>query len=351
MSLLHNLHYQPPTPSYRALKLHRETPVADLHCDTLLAHYLFGYDALRRHTPWVPFSPLFNQCDLPRIQDGGIRIWGLGLVTSPLHSRHKKLHQAERQLDYLERIEAERPQILFRIRDRKSLAAGLNASRVGTLPGVEGAHLLSGDPDILMHLIARGIRYFGLSHYSSNEAAYCAKGVGSSTTSGLTPFGRVVIETCEEHRVLIDLAHINKPGFMEACAMLSTPPIVSHTGIMGTYKIWRNVDDEQLEAVARLGGVVGVMASPKYLAGSNVVPLTAMADAIEHVRRVAGVEHVALGSDMDGWLLTMPRGLRDASDWPHLTEILIERGWSDDELRAFLGGNVLRVLNTVLPEG
>ncbi|HPM75470.1 MAG TPA: membrane dipeptidase [bacterium] len=350
MSLLADLRYQPPTPSYRALRLHRETPVADLHCDTLSAHVLFGFDALRRHTPWVPFSPFVNQCDLPRIQDGGIGIWGLGLIASPVHNREKKMRQAQAQLDYLERLEAERPQMLFRIRDKRSLAENLAAGRVGTLPGVEGAHIVSGDLGQLQRLIDRGLRYFGLTHFSSNEAASCAHGLGESATRGLTPFGRKLIETCEQHRVLIDLAHINKPGFMEACAMLQTPPIVSHTGVTATHKLWRNIDDEQLEAVAKLGGVVGIMASPKYLTGSNIAPLTAMADAIEHVRRVAGIEHVALGSDMDGWLLTMPRGLRDASDWPHLTEILIERGWSDDELRAFLGLNVRRVLDAVLPE-
>ena len=165
MSLLTNLHYQPPTPSYRALRLHRETPVADLHCDTLSAHVLFGFDALRRHTPWMPFSPFINQCDLPRIQDGGIGIWGLGLIASPAHSPQKKMRQAEAQLTYLERIEAERPEVLFRIRDKRSLAENLAAGCVGTLPGVEGAHIVSGDLDRLQRLIGRAScreRVYGL---------------------------------------------------------------------------------------------------------------------------------------------------------------------------------------------
>ncbi len=351
MSLWQDLTYRPPVPSARALRLHRETPVADLHVDSLLSHHLLGYDLTKRHRPWAPRSPLFGHYDLPRAQDGGVQIWGLGLVANPWPATRARARRVDRQLDYLEQLEAQCADQLFRITDRASLQRGLAAGRIGTLPGIEGAHAIGGDLDLLDHFAARGVRYFGLTHFSSNEAGYCAAGYKASRTKGLTDFGRRLVERIEQQGLLLDLAHLNKPGFLEACAMLSTPPLVSHTGVCGVHPSWRNIDDEQLEAVAKLGGVVGIMAGPRYLGGRILGSLELMADAIEHVRRTIGIEHVAIGSDMDGWLEAMPTGLNDASDWPRLTELLLRRGWTDDELAAFLGGNVLRVLQKVLPAG
>ena len=351
MSLLQTLKYRPPPPSARALRLHRETPVADLHVDCLLTHRLFGYDVGKRHRPRLPLSPFVNHYDIPRAQDAGVQIWGLGLVCAPWPPPEKRAARIDDALNYLERLESKHADKLFRIRDCASLETGLAAGKIGALPGIEGAHALGGDLGRLDHFIERGIRYLGLAHFSANQAAHCAAGYGSSTTKGLSDFGRRLVERLETNRIIVDLAHVNKPGFMETCRMLSSPPIVSHTGVTGVLPHWRNIDDEQIEAVARLGGVVGIMTSPKYIGGRNLSTLEKIADAVEHVRRVAGVKHVAIGSDMDGWLLTQPLGLRDATDWPHLTEILIGRGWRDEELTAFLGGNALRVLQAVLPAG
>jgi membrane dipeptidase len=351
MSLWRDLIYLPPAPSERALRLHRETPVADLHVDCLLTHQLFGYDLTRRHRAWIPRSPFIGHYDLPRARDGGVQIWGLGLVAYPWPATRRRAALVDGQLDYLLHLETEHPATLFRITDAAALERGLAAGRIGALPGIEGAHIIGGDLGLFEHFVTRGIRYFGLTHFSSNEAASCAAGLRSSTTAGLTAFGRRLVERIEQAHLLLDLAHLNKPGFMEACAMLSTPPIVSHTGLSGLFPHWRNIDDEQLEAVARLGGVVGVIAGPRFLGGGYLGTLELMADAAEHVRRVVGVRHVALGSDMDGWIEALPAGLGDATGWPRLTEILIRRGWSDEELAAFLGDNVRRVLHAVLPAG
>jgi len=353
MSLLTNLLYRAPSPSRRALRLHRTAPVADLHVDTLLAHTLTGYDATKRHKPWIPFSPLLNQVDLPRARDAGVKILGMGLVSSPKHAPKKRLAQVDKQLDYVDELAGNSDNGFYRIGDFASLTTGLNEQKIGALPGVEGAHVLGGDMGVFRHLVSRGIRYFGLSHFSTNEAAYCAFGLNASETEGLTDFGRKLVERCEQEHLILDLAHINKPGFLDVCAMLSTPPIVSHTGVTGVCDHWRkrNIDDEQIEAVAKLGGVVGIMFSPDFCGNSNFATLEVIADSIEHVAKGVGYRHVAIGSDMDGWLLTLPRGLADVSDLPNLTEILIRRGWTDEQLTALLGGNVLRVLHTVLPEG
>ena len=346
-----NLFYRAPAPSARAWRLHRETPVADLHVDCLLTHALFGTDLARRHRHPAPLSPFVGHYDLPRAKESGVQIWGLGLVAPPWPAKQRRAALVDRQLDYLDQLEAEPANGLFRIADLASLDRGLAAGRIGALPGIEGAHTIGGDLGLFEHFVARGIRYFGLTHFSSNEAGFCAAGYRSSTTKGLSDFGRRLVERIEQSRLLLDLAHLNKPGFLEACAMLSTPPIVSHTGLTGAHPSWRNIDDEQLEAVARLDGVVGIIASPKFLGGEIFGTLEKMADVADYARRAIGIKHVAIGSDMDGWLETLPVGLPDGAAWPRLTEILLRRGWSDADLAAFLGGNVRRVLQAVLPAG
>src|SRR5262249_45064744 len=140
----------------------------------------------------------------------------------------------------------------------------------GALLGIEGAHALEGQLDRIDHFARRGVRYLGFLHFSANDAGYPAYGHGRRDAEGLTPWGRDLVRRCEAASVLVDLAHLNRRGFLEACALSQKPVIVSHTGVSGAYSHWRNIDDEQLRAVANSGGIVGIIFVPHYLGGHGL---------------------------------------------------------------------------------
>jgi len=154
-----------------------------------------------------------------------------------------------------------------------------------------------------------------------------------------------VVARCEDLGVIVDLAHINKKGFLEACDMARRPPMVTHTGVLGAFEHWRNIDDEQLRAIADRGGCVGIIFARRYLGGAS---LDAVVDHILHVIDVAGDDVPALGSDFDGFVVP-PQGLEDVAALPNLTVRLAARGVPPRVLEKILGGNVLRVLDAIPP--
>jgi membrane dipeptidase len=145
--------------------------------------------------------------------------------------------------------------------------------------------------------------------------------------------------------MIVDLAHINRRGFFDALAIATKPAMVSHTGVAGAHAHWRNIDDEQLRAVADNGGCVGIIFAREYLGG---VSLDAVVDHLVHVIDVAGEDVPALGSDFDGFVRP-PEGLEDVGALPNLTVRLAARGVPPRVLEKILGGNVLRVLDAIPP--
>ena len=140
--------------------------------------------------------------------------------------------------------------------------------------------------------------------------------------------------------MLVDLAHINKPGFLEACALSRLPPICSHTGVLGAFEHWRNIDDEQLRAIADRGGVIGVIFCPRYLGADGIEPVV---KHIQHILDVVGEDTPALGSDWDGFILpTTP--LKDPRGLPLLTEALMKAKVPARTIGKIMGDNVRRVL-------
>jgi membrane dipeptidase len=211
---------------------------------------------------------------------------------------------------------------------------------MGALLGVEGAHALEGDIDELGRLAQRGVRYLGLLHFSANEAGSPAYGRGRDPSQGLTPWGHALVERCEAEGVIVDLAHINKRGFMDACARATKPLIVSHTGVLGAFEHWRNIDDEALRAVADKGGCVGVIFCPRFVGGDGLEPVVRH---LKHVVDVVGEDAPALGSDWDGFIVPT-RGLGDPRGLPMLTDAMLAAGMSPRTIGKILRGNVMRVL-------
>jgi membrane dipeptidase len=211
---------------------------------------------------------------------------------------------------------------------------------LGALLGIEGAHALEGQLDNVGAFARRGVRYIGILHFSANEAGYPAYGRGRRDADGLTPWGFDLVERCEAENVIVDLAHINKRGFMDVCGVARKPPIVSHTGVLGAFDHWRNIDDEQLRAVADKGGVIGVIFCPRFVGGDGLEPVV---KHLKHILDVVGEDVPALGSDWDGFIVpTKP--LKDPRGLPLLTDALLAAGVSRRTIGKILRDNVMRVL-------
>ncbi|MCD6498364.1 MAG: membrane dipeptidase [Deltaproteobacteria bacterium] len=331
--------------SDRARALHAESVVVDLHADTASLMRM-GYDFLAEHRPPLPGSAFGFHVDQPRMLRGGQTAQVFGLVTFPI--RKKGLFRsALHQIDLVQQAATRSNGGLTFVTEAEQIEQAKITGTTAALCGLEGVHALEGHRDNLITLATHGLRLMGLSHFSANEAAHPAKGWRSSRHAGLTEFGADLVRLCNELGVLVDLAHINRPGFFEATRLSLDPVVVSHTGVCGAHDMWRNIDDEQIRAVADTGGCIGIIYSRHFLGGSTV---EALADHIVHCYDIGGEDCPALGSDFDG-LIVPPRDLPDAAHLPRITEALVQRGLTDRVITKIMGGNVLRVLRSVPTKG
>jgi membrane dipeptidase len=323
-----------------ARALHDRHPAIDLHADTLMWGRWFGYDLLTRHHPPFPMKALLGHVDLPRMREGGVGGQFFGLVSLPVLGKVRGLARAiDEQIDVLDAALGRTREIRLCHTGRDIEAAHADGA-VSAMLGIEGAHALEGDLDNLDRFARRGLRYLGLLHFSANEAGFPAYGRGSRD-EGLTSWGRELVARCEAKNVIVDLAHINKRGFMDACSMSTKPPIVSHTGILGAFKHWRNIDDEQLRAIADRGGCIGVIFCPRYLGADGI---EAVVKHLKHILDVVGEDVPALGSDWDGFIVPT-RELADPTGLPLLTAALLDHGLKEETIAKILRRNVLRVLD------
>ena len=330
-----------PLGSEEARAIHADHPAIDLHADTLMWSRWVGYDLHKAHEPPLPLAALGGHVDLPRMREGGQGAQFFGLVSLPLAERPRGMARTcLEQIDQLDAQITKKPEALRLVKKADEIDACKADGAIAALLGIEGAHALEGNLDNVAVFARRGVRYIGFLHFSSNEAGFPAYGRGASHDKGLTPWGFSLVEACEDAGVLVDLAHINKRGFLDACRVAKKPPIVSHTGVLGAFEHWRNIDDDQLRAVAEKGGVVGVIFCPRFVGGDGLEPVV---KHLLHVIDVVGEDHAALGSDWDGFIVpTKP--LKDPRGLPLLTDALLAKGMKPDTIGKILRGNVMRVL-------
>ena len=326
-----------------ARALHGECCVLDLHADTAKLMDKLGYDLAARHERPMPRAAnLIGHVDLPRMRDGGLAGQFFGFWTTPYPERGCTQSVAD-QLDAIDAAIAKHPTELSWTRTGVEVRAAKAAGKIAALGGIEGGQALEGRLEAIEAFARRGVRYLGLLHFSANAIGRPAKGRGAEPAEGLTGFGREVVRECERTGVIVDLAHINRRGYFDALELATRPPMVSHTGVLGVHPHWRNIDDDQLRAVADKGGCVGVIFARRYLGSASI---DAVVDHLLHIIDVAGDDLPALGSDFDGFVVP-PEGLEDIAALPNLTVALSRRGVAPRVLEKILGGNVLRVLDAV----
>jgi microsomal dipeptidase-like Zn-dependent dipeptidase len=337
--------------------LHKTLIVADLHADSLL----WERDLLHRSSR--------GQVDLPRLADGNVAIQAFTLVTTsprnlniyknsddsdliqalviaqgwPPRTWSSPKQRALYEAAKLHRFAQESGGKLVIIQSRTDLEKHLAARKSGQVAGflgTEGAQPLEGKLENMDELYAAGIRMMAPAHFTDTAIGGSAAGVNKG---GLTELGREWVRRMEAKKMLIDLAHASPATLRDVTAMATRPLIVSHTGVQATCDNPRNLSDDELRAVAKTGGVIGIGLWDTATCG---VDARATARAVRYAVSIVGIDHVAMGSDFDG-AVTAPF---DASGWPLVTEALLQEGFSEKEIRQIMGENVVRVLMQVLPE-
>lgn len=346
-----------PAVSERAQALHRTLTIVDLHSDSLLWSRNFLDRAGRGHM------------DLPRLEDGHVALQVLASTTKspkgqnydansgdtdnitslviaqlqPVRTWNSLLERSLWHAEKLHRAVAASSGKLRAVTTPENIDA-LLASRRGKMPpvgamlSIEGLHGLEGKLANLDKLYAAGFRMAGLTHFFDNDLAGSMHGLKKG---GLTPIGRQVIAAMEAKGMIVDIAHCSNACVADILKMARRPVVSSHGGVQATCKVNRNLSDAQIRGVAATGGLIGIGYWDAAVCDTSPASI---AKAMKHVRDLVGIQHVALGSDYDG--ATTVRF--DTSKLAQVTQALIDAGFSDDEIRAAMGGNAIRVLKAGL---
>lgn len=353
------VHRRGPYPaSARAVELHRTLTVVDLHADSLL----WGRDLRRRAA--------YGHLDVPRLVEGGVAL--VALAASTHVPRRVNLERNDDQTDDVTLLAlgqrwpratwdsrlARALHLAFRLREMAADSAGRlslieshgdldayltrrEADRAVTAAflTIEGAQALDGDLDNLELLFRAGYRMMSPAHFFDTAFGGSAHGV---VKGGLTEAGRELLSRMESIGMLMDVAHASSATIDDVVALAARPVVASHTGVRAAAPGIRNLPDDQVRAIAAMGGLIGIGFWPVACGGTEVADI---ARSIVTAVELAGVEHVGLGSDFDGAVPTP----FDASGMPLLTEALLVEGLSETDIAAVMGGNAVRLLTGALP--
>ncbi len=373
---------QSPAPSAsdleRAKRVLRQTPLIDGHNDlpwriredSTARGNVDAYD-LRKHTP--------GHTDLDRLKKGmvGAQFWSVYTPGEYPDSGYARVELE--QIDIARRMIAKYPGRLALALSPEDIRRDFEQGKIGSLLGLEGGHAIENSLGAVRAYYDLGVRYMTLTHNVTLTWADAA--LDSARHGGLTPFGDSVVREMNRLGMLVDLSHVSPGTMSDALNLTQAPVIVSHSGARALVDVARNVPDSILRRVTTNGGIVMVpfvtgFVSPAVLLyeqstrplitdlqkkyGSDTAAITRevkqwgathpepratlsqVADQIDYVRKVAGVDHVGIGSDFDG-ITEVVQGLEDVSTFPALFAELARRGWSDSDLRKLAGENLLRV--------
>ena len=278
--------------------------------------------------------------DLPRLRTGmvGAQFWSVHVsVDEPAPAR-----QQLEQIDIAHRIFETYPDELEFAGSASDIQRVFGAGKIASLLGIEGGHVIENSLGALRAFYRAGVRYMGLTHFSNTD--WADSSTDDVVNDGLSPFGEEVVREMNRMGMLVDLAHTSPATMSDALNLAEAPVIFSHAGARALADHPRNVPDSILKRLTDNGGVVMQVFYPPYISvEDSVANISKVADHIEHIRTVAGIDHVGIGSDFDG-IPTYVVGLEDVSTFPALFVELAGRGWTDEELSKLAGENLLRVM-------
>jgi len=359
----------------QALRLLKTVPLIDGHNDIP--------DAIRSRggVDSVDFgaTQLGLMTDIPKLRAGmvGAQFWAAYVPVSTMHGGEHPATYALEQIDVVRRLCSVYRRDLAMALTAADIERNFKAGRISCLIGIEGGHAIESSLGALRMFYALGVRYMTLTHWETTDWADAA--TDTAKHGGLTRFGEQVVLEMNRLGMLVDLSHVSDATMIDAMRVSRAPVIFSHSSARAIANHVRNVPDSILKLVTTNGGVVMVNFNPGFVsetvrlyedsmqarttalraagldsarladstkAWQRAAPratLQQVADHIEHIRDVAGVDHVGLGSDFDG-ISTVPTGLENVSKFPDLVAELLRRGWKPDDVKKLVGLNVLRVL-------
>jgi len=369
--------------SARAKRLHDRAIVVDTHDDTpqrLLFDKTFNIGVRNKD----------GHVDIPRMREGGLdalffSIWVPSQITGP--------PAVKRALDLIDSVrEAVRthPNDLMLANTAADIRRAAAEHKIAALMGMEGGHIIDDDLAVLRVYAALGVRYLTLTHFLNNN--WADSSTDKPAHNGLTAFGKDVVRELNRLGVIVDVSHVSDKTFYDVLEVTKAPVMASHSSSRAISNHPRNMTDDMMRALAKNGGVVMINYAAAFLSegfrvasekksGNIVAAMSAMSkkcggneactimenerieheammkgelpkamwdkivEHIDHAVKVAGVDHVGLGSDFDG--ATMPIGMEDVSKLPKITDALLKKSYSEPDIEKILGGNILRVMEQV----
>src|SRR5437773_10275367 len=363
----------------RAKKLHFSSIVLDTHDDTTQRFFSKDFDLGKRNPD--------GHVDIPRMREGGMNaiffsIWIDGrIMGSPA------VEKALDQIDAVHQNVLKYSKDLVFCRTAEAVRRAHAQGKIAALIGVEGGHMIGNDIRMLRVFGDLGARYMTLAHFYNDE--WADSSTDKPAHNGLTDFGKNVVREMNRQGMLVDISHVSDKTFYDALEISKVPLIASHSSVRAISNHPRNMSDDMIKVLAAKGGVMQINYERNYLSEEYRTAFAAVAgdvsrmeekfkkecgddnvcigkaeirlekelteagklphvswekiiEHIDHVVRLVGPDHVGLGSDFDG--AYMPDGLEDCSKLPKITEALLRKGYSEEDIRKILGGNILRVM-------
>ena len=363
----------------RAKKLHFSSIVLDTHDDTTQRFFTRDYDIGRRNPD--------GHVDIPRMREGGMNaiffsIWIDGRIMGP-----PAVQKALDQIDAVHENVSKNSKDMVLCRTAAEVREAHKQGKIAALIGVEGGHMIGNDMRVLRMFGDLGVRYMTLSHFYNDE--WADSSTDKPAHNGLTDFGKDIVREMNRQGIMVDISHVSDKTFYDALEVSKAPLIASHSSCRALCNHVRDMSDDMIKALAAKGGVIqvnyeksfidqaykdaseklsgGVVAKfdkfkkecgddqecfgqkmaeqEKQATAEGKLPHVSWERIIEHIDhavKLAGADHVGLGSDFDG--ADMPDGMEDCSKLPKITEALMRKGYTDDDIRKILGGNTLRVM-------
>src|SRR5579859_2172518 len=368
--------------SEKAKKLHFSSIVVDTHDDTTQRLLDPKFDLGERHAD--------GSIDIPRMKEGGLSaiffsIWMSGKITGP-----EAVERATKQINAVREMAKKHPDEIALATTAAEVRAAKKKGKIAALMGVEGGHMINSDLGVLRNYAALGVRYMTLTH--SIDVEWADSSTGKGAHNGLTDFGKDVVREMNRLGMIVDISHVSDKTFYDVLAVSKAPVFASHSSCRALCDAPRNMTDQMIKDLAARGGVIQInyhvgflsqefrnaeKADPEIdkaiaaevqrrcgdkegcqlIEGDRItreyvekgklprVEWTKIVEHIDHAVKVAGIDHVGLGSDFDG--ANMPFGMEDVTRLPQITQALLERGHSEDDVRKILGENTLRVMAEV----
>ncbi|MFC1777190.1 dipeptidase [Pseudomonadota bacterium] len=345
----------------------------------------------RLHSGWVDItqSAPDGQFDYPRAVKGGLNLTFMSIYTpAEMEQEGGSFELANQLIDSVEAVAARAPgkfMLVYSVNDAKK---AMQSDRIGLAMGMENGSPIDHKIENIQFFADRGIRYITLTHGLSNQISDSSYD-DNKNWGGLSPFGKDVIREMNRVGIMVDISHVTDDAFYQSLEVSQVPVIASHSSARHfTPGFERNMTDEMIVALAKNGGVIQINLGSSFLTEkanvystafwelrkawakdngfepdspevkkwskeykeNNPYPYATMAETVEHfdhVIKLAGVDHVGIGSDFDGVGDSLPIGLKDVSEYPNLVAEFLRRGYTEEDIARILGGNLLRVWSEV----